>query len=154
MTGGFGEGTCQECHFEADVNSAPGRLRLEGVPEQYEAGASYPLTVTLVHPGAKLFGFELAARFAGDGSQAGTLVVAPGAAQRAAVTDDRGISYAHHLRAGTAPLAPDTARWQLVWTAPLAGSAVNFHAVGNAANDDDSPLGDFVYADSAGSRRR
>jgi hypothetical protein len=39
-------------------------------------------------------------------------------------------------------------RWTFRWTAPAdaPGRAVVFHVAANAANDDDSPLGDFIYA--------
>jgi hypothetical protein len=115
------------------------------VPESYEGGKAYHITLTVMHPGARVFGFELAAREQEGGVQAGALAPLPGEEGRVGVTVDAGIAYAHHLRAGTAAATPDTARWQLVWTAPAAGGAVVFHAVANAANDDDSPLGDYVY---------
>jgi hypothetical protein len=35
--------------------------------------------------------------------------------------------------------------WTVEWEAPPAGGAVIFHAAANAANDDSSPLGDFIY---------
>jgi hypothetical protein len=56
------------------------------------------------------------------------------------------------VRDGTVPVSADTARWRLLWTAPNDGGTIVFHAVANAANADDSPLGDFVYAASASSR--
>jgi hypothetical protein len=39
------------------------------------------------------------------------------------------------------------AKWTFEWTAPDDGAAI-FHLTGNAANGDDSPLGDFIYAAS------
>jgi hypothetical protein len=42
---------------------------------------------------------------------------------------------------------------ELRWTAPEeARWPVAAHVAANAANDDDSPLGDFVYTTAAGSR--
>jgi hypothetical protein len=38
--------------------------------------------------------------------------------------------------------------------APGAGGSVRLHATTNAGNDDDSPLGDYVYAVGAVSRSR
>ncbi|HEX9611604.1 MAG TPA: choice-of-anchor V domain-containing protein, partial [Gemmatimonadales bacterium] len=49
-----------------------------------------------------------------------------------------------HTLAGTSVAAGGTGRWTFRWTAPDAG-AVAFHVAANAANDDDSPLGDFIY---------
>jgi hypothetical protein len=42
-------------------------------------------------------------------------------------------------------VAADTARWTVVWTAPATGGAVTFNAAANAANEDDSQLGDYIY---------
>ena len=46
------------------------------------------------------------------------------------------------------------ARWRLCWRAPVgaAASAVVFHAAANAADYDDSELGDRVFVASATSR--
>ncbi len=38
------------------------------------------------------------------------------------------------------------AHWRIRWTAPAhPRGAVVFHLAANAANDDESPLGDFIY---------
>jgi hypothetical protein len=55
------------------------------------------------------------------------------------------IQYARHLRTGAGLVAADTARWTVVWTAPATGGAVTFNAAANAANEDDSQLGDYIY---------
>lgn len=155
VTGGFGEPTCQLCHFEQDVNTGPGRIVLGGVPRTYAAGQKYTITVTLVQKGVAAGGFEIAARFEDGGAQAGSL--APGAteAKRVEVTTAVGVQYGHHIWDGTLPVAPDTARWQLVWTAPSpARGGVVFNAAGNASNADNSPLGDYVYTATGTSRPR
>jgi hypothetical protein len=151
-TGAFGEPTCQTCHFDSDLNAGAGRLLLHGVPEHYMPGRVYRVTVLLVEAGLNAAGFQLTARFQ-DGHQAGTIVPAPHEQHRADVTTDRNIQYAHHLYDGTIPVAPDSARWVVLWTAP-AGSPepVVFNVVGNAADDDTSPLGDFIYTASARSQ--
>jgi hypothetical protein len=152
VTGGFGEPTCQVCHFEAEVDAGAGVLTLHGVPDVYHAGETYALTLTLVHPGVAAAGFEIAARFEKSAAQAGTLAPEPDEADRIGVTTDGDVQYAHHVHAGTVPVHGDTARWRLLWTAPPAGGAVVLHAAGNAANGDDSPLGDYVYSASATAR--
>lgn len=141
-TGGFDEATCQDCHFEAEPNTGPGRVTLTGLPAQYAPGAAYRLTVTLVQKDLKVGGFQLSARDP-NGAQAGTL--APADTQRTRVTVAGDVAYIHHVLAGTAPVGPDTARWSFVWTAPRSGVEVRFHIAANAANDDGSPLGDLVY---------
>jgi hypothetical protein len=151
-TGGFGEPTCQTCHFDSDLNSGPGSLRLLGVPETYAPGTVYPLTVLLVEPGLRAAGFQLTARFE-DGTQAGSLGPADPQQRRIDVTTDRQVQYAHHLYDGTFPVSPDSARWTVLWTAPAEGRTVSFHLAANAADDDSSPLGDFIYSTTAASRR-
>jgi hypothetical protein len=148
QTGGFGEPTCQSCHFQAELDEGPGQLKLGGLPDRVEAGR-HTVIITLVHPGMAVAGFQLSARFP-DGSQAGSFSASAADAGRVGVTIDGGIEYAHHLYDGTVPQAADTARWTLTWTAPAKAGPVIFHAVGNAGNDDDSPLGDFVYSARAG----
>jgi hypothetical protein len=151
-TGAFGEPTCQTCHFDSDLDAGAGRLLLAGVPDPYVPGREYRLTVVLVEIGLNAAGFQLTARFH-DGHQAGALMPGPAERHRLDVTTDRNIQYAHHIYAGTMPLAPDTARWEVLWTAPAdSPEPVVFHVVGNAADDDMSPLGDFIYTASARSR--
>jgi len=148
-TGGFGEPTCLACHFDGALNDSAGSVGIEGLPARYTPGSRYRLVVTVRHPQLKLAGFELASRFAtgaDSGTQAGTLVATD---DRAAVTPDDAsrIQYAHHLRSGTTPLSAGVGRWTIEWVAPTTGSgAVVMHVTGNAADDNDSPLGDYIFA--------
>ncbi len=149
-TGGFGEPTCRQCHSDAGLNEPGARLAITGVPSGYQPGRAYELTVSLERSGMLRAGFQLAARFAAGaraGLQAGEL--APIDA-RTAVVSDTGthISFIEHTLAGTGVVpGSGAARWTFRWTAPaVPGGAVVMHLTGNAANDDDSPLGDFIYA--------
>lgn len=144
-TGGFGEPTCHECHFQRDVNAGTGTLVLGDLPAYVDVGSTHRLTVTLTHPGQARAGFMLSARTV-DGAQAGTLDAVDATTT---VTRAGDVAYLHHTLAGTA-VAGDTAAWTFEWTANdlSAGDSVVFHLVGNAANDDESALGDYVYAAS------
>ena len=82
FTGGFGESSCDACHFEAALNTKPGQLSLTGVPERFVAGERYPLTITLSRPGMAMGGFQLSARMENGGAQAGTLAPGPGEEKR------------------------------------------------------------------------
>jgi hypothetical protein len=144
FSGGFKEQSCDGCHFEAAVNTPPGQLGLAGVPARFVAGEKYPLTITLTRPGMKLAGFQLAARFE-DGAQAGTLEGGTGEEKRVAIAVQESIQYANHRRPGADPIAPDTGRWTLVWTAPAAARPVTFHVAANAGDGDESTRGDYVY---------
>jgi hypothetical protein len=146
-TGGFGEPTCRQCHFDNALNEPGGTLALHGVPAAYRPGATYELAVTLERAGMLRGGFQLAARFA-DGDSTGRPAGALGALdERSAVVWDTAthVGYLEHTAAGTV-VTGAAARWTFRWTAPAhPRGAVVFHLVGNAANDDDSPLGDFIY---------
>ncbi len=153
-TGGFGEPTCTACHFEGEPNDPAGSLEITGVPAEYTPGATYTLTISLARPGLAVGGFQLAARFAtgeSAGRPAGTLS-AVDARVGVSRDDATGVSYAHHVAAGIVPEAPGSIRWQLEWTAPAEGGAVVFHAAANAADDDQSPFGDWIYTTSVETR--
>lgn len=150
-TGGFGEPTCIACHFDGGLNDSAGSLTIEGVPARYQPGKRYRLTVTVRHSELKLAGFELASRFAtgpDSARQAGALSAID---ERAKVTTDdvTHVQYAHHLRSGTTPLPLGVGRWTVEWVAPTAGSGlVVIHVAANAGNDNDSPMGDYIFARS------
>lgn len=115
----------------------------------YVPGTTYELTLSLAHPELGIGGFELSARHAdGDrqGTQAGSLRAVNA---RVDVTDTTAlpVQYARHTYDGTRLDSAGVKRigWRLQWTAPADGGAVVFHVAANAANDDASPLGDFIY---------
>jgi hypothetical protein len=68
------------------------------------------------------------------------------------------VEYVNHRLAGSAPTDDGGTHWTLVWTAPDRGGTVMFHAAGNAADGDDSAMGDHVHTatlsiQAAGHRR-
>ena len=154
-TGGFEEPTCVYCHFEAPVNAPEGSLTILGVPSVYMPGGSYGITATLTHPELERGGFQLAVRFAEGkriGLQAGDLTAVDG---MVAVDTEEDVQYARHTVEGTVPAVSDTSRWNIEWKAPPGGDApVIFHLVGNAANDDNSEFGDFLYQTEAVSKSK
>lgn len=151
FSGGFKEQSCDGCHFENEPNTKPGEVTLSGVPERFVGGEKYPLSVTLTRPGMKLGGFQLAARFE-DGTQAGALERGPDEDQRLAIEVQGNVHYANQRRAGTGLTGPDTAKWTLVWTAPAEARPVTFSVAANAADNDESTRGDYVYTTTADSR--
>lgn len=148
-TGGFGEPTCLMCHMGAELNDPAGSLTIEGLPERYTPGQAYRLIVRLRRPQMTAAGFQLSARTA-VGAQAGTLAVPQGATAVKVETSAR-TQYAGHTEPGSRLATPGAAEWQVVWTAPAAGP-VTFSAAANAADDDRSPMGDYVYALERGTR--
>lgn len=152
FSGGFGEQSCDGCHFESPLNATPGSLAIGGVPERFTAGERYTLTVTLSRPSMAIAGFQLAARFENGGAQAGSLAPAPGEETRVKVETQTNVQYANQRLEGSAPGPPGTVKWSLVWTAPQTGGTVLVHASANAADKDGSTRGDFVYTTVATSR--
>ena len=65
-----------------------------------------------------------------------------------------GVTYAQHTEPGNALTGPETAAWTVEWRAPSRpdAAAVVFHAAANAANDDASEFGDFIYTASVTAR--
>jgi hypothetical protein len=145
FSGGFKETSCDACHFENDVNAVPGQLTIAGIPERFAAGERYAITITLSRPGMRLGGFQFTARMADGGAQAGTLAPAEGQEKRLAVEVSGNIQYANQRQPGAAPVEPGTARWTLLWTAPTTPTPVAFHVSANAADNDESVRGDYVY---------
>ena len=147
VTGAFGEASCHQCHFDGDLNAHGGNVEIKGVPDTFEAGKRYLMTVTLSHEGLKAGGFQLAARFAdGDhkGRSAGELR-SKDTRTRVAASGRGDARYVQHAKQGTAPATAGAATWELEWIAPESGGRVAFHAAAVAADGDISPFGDFVY---------
>lgn len=150
-TGGFGEPTCHACHSSEDLNAPGGRLTVEGLPASYEPGREYDVRIVLTRVDMRRAGFQLTLRYAaGDsaGRQAGTV---QGSLPRAVVVTERssGIAYAQQTMEGSG-LAGGTTSWTVRWVAPRpARGLVVLHVAANAGNDDNSPIGDYTYADSA-----
>ena len=149
-TGGFADETCRQCHFENDLNDPAGSLVLTGLPEIYEPKQLYELAVTLRRPDMGRGGFQLSARLAED-RQAGDLRPADARVQITR-SDADPITYVSHSAEGTALTADGAASWRVRWTAPSERSMVVFHVAANAANDDASEFGDYIYVTDANTR--
>jgi hypothetical protein len=128
------------------VGEPPGSLGLV-VPAPYVPGAEHVVEIRLRRPDLARAGFQLAVRHAAGeaaGGQAGHL--APSGPDTA-VSEAGGVLYLGHATAGTRAEG-GVAVWRVRWTAPAGDAAgpVIFHAAANAGNDDESELGDAVYA--------
>ena len=148
-TGGFGEPDCTACHFDVVAERGSNNLVLEGLPEVYEAGKTYDLTVRLADADMRIAGFLLSARAAGTmhcGSPAGSLEPVDARTEKVL----HGLPPVEYLRSVDSTLKPHsvpTAIWKLKWTAPdYTDTYVAFHLTANAGNGDGSPLGDQIYS--------
>jgi hypothetical protein len=149
VTGGFGEQTCRLCHLDNPLNAPGGAVSLDGIPAAFTPGQTYPVTVTISRQGLRRGGFEIAARFAAGrqkGRQAGAWRLRDTRAQFIPGAVDRTLTFVQHNQIGSRALTPGANSWTIEWTAPAADAgAVQFNVAANASNNDDSPLGDFIY---------
>ncbi len=150
-TAGFREPSCLQCHNNYRLNegrSIGGTFEIRGVPAIYESGHSYPLTVVVGQPGQSRWGFEISARHATSGQQAGQLTPVDATTQ---VKEDGGIQYLEHTTAGTREgTANGPVEFHFNWIAPdAAGGPVLFNAAGNAADASGTPAGDYIYTAGA-----
>jgi hypothetical protein len=153
VTGGFGEPSCHVCHLDNPVNAPGGTLTLGGVPAAYRPGTPYQITVTLARQGLRRGGFEIAARFATGprkGRQAGAWRPLDERVQLIHSQADPALEFIQHNLAGSRTAARGSNSWTIEWTAPAeAAGPIEFNVAGNATNNDDSPLGDYIYLQSA-----
>jgi hypothetical protein len=156
VTGGFGEQSCHLCHLDNPINEPGGSLELGGVPLEYLPGQSYAITVKVSREDVRRAGFEISARFASGrqkGRQAGTWRVLDGRAQLIPGAVDKSLTFVQHNLAGSRTATPGSNGWMIEWTAPAPAAApIQFNVAANASNNDDSPLGDYIYLTSAWSR--
>jgi hypothetical protein len=149
VTGGFGEQTCHLCHLDNPINAPGGAITLDGIPAAFAPGQTYPITVTISRPGLRRGGFEIAARFAGGklkGRQAGAWRLDDLRAQLIPGAVDKALTFVQHNQIGSRAVTPGANSWTMEWTAPGApAGVVQFNAAANASNNDDSPLGDYIY---------
>ncbi len=153
LTGGFQEETCVRCHTTYALDSGRrlgGTFSVEGVPARYEPGRTYQLAIRISHPGQVRWGFQLAARYADGGGQAGVLAPVDAHSQ---LKEASGIQYIEHTERGTREDVLDGPVEFLVnWTAPDVRGTVLFNAAGNAADASGDPLGDYIYTAGGFSR--
>jgi hypothetical protein len=155
MTGGFGEPTCRSCHLDEVLNAPGGSLRVTGIPETFQRGHAYEITVRLQREDLRRGGFEIGARFssgADRGMQAGEWRPLDARVQLQKSADGT-LSFAQHTTAGTLAATRGALQWSFEWVAPSHASApVQFNTAANASNDDASPLGDCIYTDEQSSK--
>lgn len=154
-TGGFGEPTCQACHFGADLNLSGSTLEIVGLGSTYQPGQAHRVTVRLTSFEMGAAGFQASARRAEGarrGRQAGALIPVDGRTE-VAKGETGDTQYIQHSRAGSRTNA-DIVEWTFDWRAPRGAGPVVFHVAANSANGDHSPLEDLVYTTSLQLRPR
>jgi uncharacterized protein (TIGR03437 family) len=147
--------TCAVCHRGAEVNDGVGRLAI--TVANYSPGVRQTIRVTLTHPTARRWGFQLTARLASDPTKkAGTFTSNAETQVRCGLTGpglapcgDQ-LEFVEHVAAGTAAESPESRTWEIDWTPPESNVGdIVFYAAGNAANNNGANSGDFIYTATA-----
>ena len=152
---------CTACHNNPFPNPNPdtlGSVRVQAV--NYTPGQRQTLRVTVTHPEARRWGFQLTARLASDQTKkAGVFAVATtdeniqvrcdsdtAARGTPGPCTDAQVEFVQHRPPGTRLGANGTSTWEIPWTAPATDvGEVIFYVAGNAANDSGTNAGDRIF---------
>jgi hypothetical protein len=147
-----GEANCTACHTSFPVNSGTGSITITGLPANYRAGQSIPITVTTSQADGIIYGFQLTA-IDSRGLKVGAYTLPP--ANPAVTQVVPGLvggmarDYIEHTSDGVVPTQFGSKSWTFNWNAPaVRAGKVSFYAAGNAANSDGGPDGDYIYTRS------
>lgn len=139
---------CTACHSSFPVNSGDGTLDLQA-PTVYIPGTTYDLTVDLTDAGQTRWGFELAV-LKNTLEQGGTLVVTDPTNTQLSDNPDPGPDFLKQTSDGTFAGNPNGGLWSFQWIAPEAATGtLTFYVAGNAANNNGSTNGDYIYTITA-----
>jgi hypothetical protein len=150
FTNAPGEDNCTACHTSFAVNSGGGNEVITGLPTNYLPNQMIPITVTVNHMDAVIYGFELTA-VDSLGRNAGTLIEASPQLQIVqGIVGGNIRDYIEHTLEGTAPTQFHTKSWSFTWRAPATRvGKITLYAGGNGANSDGGPNGDYIYTTSS-----
>jgi hypothetical protein len=136
-TGAPGQETCFTCHDNFPVNSGPGVFSV-AAPEEFVAGETYEILVSLEQTGQSQWGFEFTPL------DVGTCTITD--AQNTQSSTSGADTYVKQTAQGSYGGSPGPASWTFEWTAPQdSPDEVVFYAAGNAANGNGATSGDYVY---------
>lgn len=152
-SGSPGEGTCANsgCHDSYSINTGGGSVVIssdELSSWSYTPGETYLINVKVAKVGAKLFGLDFEA-LQDNGADAGQLEIV-----NSSETYLKFKTIGANTRTGVVQqkdggLADDSKTFTLSWTAPETNvGTVTFYVAGNAANDNGSDSGDYIYTAS------
>ena len=151
VPGDAGGQNCSACHRDqGPANSDPaGSVKIEAA--SYKPGIPQIIKVTVFHPVAQRWGFQLTARLKGDDQKmVGTFTVDTNVQVRCSPTGtspcNGALEFAEHREVYTHGGANGSKTFEIEWNPPASevGDVV-FYAAGNAANGDGNLTGDHIY---------
>lgn len=145
--------TCTACHAGTADSDPRGSLRLE--TGNYKPGVAQTLRLTLSHPDARRWGFQITARIVNDETRAAGTFRSSSEVMVICGPDGRrppcngAPEFASHVAATTYQGRPGPVTWEIEWVPPAEDVGdVIFYAAGNAANNDGTNRGDRIYTTS------
>ncbi len=145
LTGAPNEGNCTQCHTGNDLNVVGGSLMLT-VPGVYTPGMEYDIVVELARAGQSRWGFQITAQDSKN-VRAGTFATSD---TNTRLEKANSKQYIEHTSVGTAAGTRNSNSWTFKWTAPSNDvGPITFYAAGNAANNANGALGDYIYTQRA-----
>ena len=146
-TGAPEETLCLGCHSTYDPNSGDGSLQIN-VPDAVMAGQPTTITVVLEDPGQSRWGFEMTViNSVWDG--VGAFTITDAVNTQLSDNAEPARDYVKHTTAGTyAGTADGPVEWSVEYTPSSDFPAESFfdvYVAGNAANNDGSSGGDYIY---------
>jgi uncharacterized protein (TIGR03437 family) len=148
VSGAPGDGLCTRCHG-GQPNTGPGSVRI-----MFAGGSSYTpnevkrVTVTIEHPNARRWGFEVSPRSGNGETGAGVLASVNDQTQVLPPADSK--MWVTHTSAGTRSGTPGPVSFEFDWTAPSSAVGdINFYVAANAANASGNNQGDEIYTTTA-----
>ncbi len=147
-TGAPGESTCGVVGCHGNLNIGGGSVSLTA-PSSYRPGDTIDIIVNLQMLGQKRWGFEATALDSLD-NPVGSILVTDSSRTQLSVTVNSH-EFIKHTTAGTdAGVLNQAPGWSFRWVAPAEGTgSVTFYVAGNAANNDSTNLGDYIYTSDA-----
>ena len=151
-TGAPGEFDCTGCHTSFPVNSGPGSITISSptlTNWQYVPGQVYQIDVTVAQTGIGLFGFGFEALRTSNNTNGGSLSITNATQttlKAASISGSSRLNVVHKLNGG---LSSNTHTFSFNWTAPATNIGnIRFYTAGNAANNNNDTLNDYVYKTS------
>jgi fibronectin type 3 domain-containing protein len=141
-TGAPGEGTCQNCHDEYQLNYGDGYVKLVDLPDGYVPGQSYTLKVEIYSPDMTRFGFEMTSVASEAGHAAGSFACI----DSVGTMIDEGGKYIKTTKMCLDSATTGMTSWQVRWNSPSkAESDIVFYLVGMGSDADNDEDGDITY---------
>lgn len=151
-TGSPGENDCTGCHTSFAVNSGPGSITISSpnlTNWEYVPGQSYQIDVTVAQAGTPLFGFGFEALRTSNNSNGGTLSITNSTQTQLKSFSVQGNNRTNVVHKENGGLSNDSHTFSFNWTAPATNIGnVMFYTAGNAANNQNDSLGDYIYKTS------